>query len=51
MIGDMIQALFGKANNAPLGAAVAIVSMLVTSALVLAFLAAIHMLRTRRWRK
>ena len=38
MIGNVIQSLFGKANNAPLGAAVSMVMMLVVTALVCAFL-------------
>jgi spermidine/putrescine transport system permease protein len=38
MIGSIIQSLFGKANNWPLGAAVSIVMMLVVTAMVCAFL-------------
>ena len=38
MIGNIIQSLFGKANNAPLGAAVSITSMLVITLIVCAFL-------------
>jgi spermidine/putrescine transport system permease protein len=38
MIGNVIQSLFGKANNQPLGAAVALVSMLVITLLVCLFL-------------
>jgi spermidine/putrescine transport system permease protein len=38
MIGNIIQSLFGKANNAPLGAAVSIVMMLVITGIVCAFL-------------
>jgi spermidine/putrescine transport system permease protein len=38
MIGNIIQSLFGKANNAPLGAAVSIMSMLVITLIVCAFL-------------
>ncbi len=38
MIGNIIQSLFGKANNAPLGAAVSIVSMLTIALLVCLFL-------------
>ena len=34
MIGNIIQSLFGKANNAPLGAATSIMMMLVVAALV-----------------
>jgi spermidine/putrescine transport system permease protein len=38
MIGNVIQSLFGKANNAPLGAAVSIMMMLVVTGIVCAFL-------------
>ena len=38
MVGNIIQSLFGKANNAPLGAAVSIVMMLVVTGIVCAFL-------------
>jgi spermidine/putrescine transport system permease protein len=38
MVGNIIQSLFGKANNAPLGAGVSIVMMLVTTGIVCAFL-------------
>jgi spermidine/putrescine transport system permease protein len=38
MVGNIIQSLFGKANNAPLGAAVSIAMMLVVTALVCVFL-------------
>jgi spermidine/putrescine transport system permease protein len=38
MVGNIIQSLFGKANNAPLGAAVSIVMMLVITGIVCAFL-------------
>lgn len=38
MIGNVIQSLFGKANNMPLGAAVSITSMLVITLIVCAFL-------------
>ena len=48
MIGNVIQSLFGKANNAPLGAAVSIVSMLAITALVCAFLWAVGYGRMRR---
>ncbi len=49
MIGNLIQELFLKQNNAPLGAAVAIVMMLVIGLIVLAFLWLIgfHRLRSR----
>ncbi|MGH6928154.1 MAG: ABC transporter permease, partial [Dongiaceae bacterium] len=38
MIGSIIQSLFGKANDWPLGGAVSIVMMLVVTALVCLFL-------------
>jgi len=38
MIGNVVQSLFGKGNNAPLGAAVSIVSMTVITILVCLFL-------------
>jgi spermidine/putrescine transport system permease protein len=38
MIGNVIQTLFGKANNWPLGAAVSLIMMLVVTLLVCAFL-------------
>jgi spermidine/putrescine transport system permease protein len=38
MVGNIIQSLFGKANNAPLGAAVSIVMMLVITGIVCAYL-------------
>jgi spermidine/putrescine transport system permease protein len=38
MIGNVIQSLFGKANNAPLGAAVSLVMMLTITLMVCAFL-------------
>jgi spermidine/putrescine transport system permease protein len=38
MIGNVIQSLFGKANNQPLGAAVSLVMMLVVTLIVCAFL-------------
>jgi spermidine/putrescine transport system permease protein len=37
MVGNIIQSLFGKANNAPLGAALSIVMMLVVTGFVCAF--------------
>lgn len=48
MIGNIIQSLFGKANNAPLGAAVSIMSMLVITLLVCAFLWLVGRNRMRR---
>jgi spermidine/putrescine transport system permease protein len=41
MIGNIIQSLFGKANNAPLGAAVSITTMLIVTGIVCAFLWAV----------
>ncbi len=38
MIGNIIQSMFGKANNWPMGAALSIISMLVITALICAFL-------------
>jgi spermidine/putrescine transport system permease protein len=38
MVGNIIQSLFGKANNAPLGGAVSIVMMLVITGIVCAYL-------------
>ncbi len=38
MIGNVIQSLFGKANNAPLGAAVSLVMMITITLMVCAFL-------------
>jgi spermidine/putrescine transport system permease protein len=38
MIGSIIQSLFGKANNMPLGAAVSIFMMLVVAGIVVLFL-------------
>lgn len=48
MIGNLIQSLFGKANNAPLGSAVSIVMMLAITLLVCVFLAAVG---RRRWKQ
>jgi spermidine/putrescine transport system permease protein len=48
MIGNLIQSLFGKANNAPLGSAVSMVMMLAITLLVCAFLAAVG---RRRWKQ
>ncbi len=47
MIGNVIQSLFGKTNNAPLGAAVSIVTMLSVTLLVGLFLAGVGRLRKR----
>ena len=38
MIGNIIQSMFGKANNWPLGAALSVISMIVITLLVCAFL-------------
>ncbi len=38
MIGNVIQSMFGKANNWPMGAALSVISMLVITLLVTAFL-------------
>ncbi len=48
MIGNVIQSLFGKANNAPLGAAVSLVMMLVITVLVCLF---VWLVGYRRMRK
>ncbi|MGD9744157.1 MAG: ABC transporter permease [Dongiaceae bacterium] len=47
MIGNIIQSLFGKANNAPLGSAVSIVMMAAITLLVCAFL---MLIGRRRWK-
>ncbi|MDZ4735059.1 MAG: ABC transporter permease [Rhodospirillaceae bacterium] len=44
MIGNIIQSLFGKANNAPLGAAVSIMSMISITVVVLGFLYFVRLL-------
>lgn len=48
MIGNLIQSLFGKANNAPLGAAVSIIMMLAITLIVCAFLGTVG---RRRWKQ
>lgn len=48
MIGNIIQSLFGKANNAPLGAAVSIMSMLTITLLACLFLWLVGYGRMRR---
>ena len=50
MIGSLVQQLFTKQSNAPLGAAVSIVMMLVIAALVLIFLTLIGYWKMRRRR-
>ncbi len=47
MIGNIIQSMFGKANNWPMGAALSIISMLVITALICAFLWAANRARKR----
>ena len=47
MIGNVIQSQFGKAENWPMGAALAIISMLVITLVVCAFLAATYHFRKR----
>ena len=49
MIGTSIQTLFGKANDAPLGAAVSMVMMLAVTAIVCLFLWAVGYRRMKRW--
>jgi spermidine/putrescine transport system permease protein len=48
MVGNVIQSLFGKANDAPLGAALSIFTMGVVTLLVCALLWAVHPNRTGR---
>ena len=48
MIGSLVQQLFTKQNNAPLGAAVSLVMMLIIAALVLIFLTLIGYWKMRR---
>lgn len=45
MIGNIIQTLFGKVNNAPLGAAVSVMMMLIVTLLVCLFLGGVQVLR------
>lgn len=47
MIGNIIQSMFGKAQNWPLGAALAVISMLTVTLAVCAFLWFTHSLRKR----
>ncbi len=49
MLGNSIQILFGKANDAPLGAAVSIMMMLVVTAIVCLFLWGVGYRRMKRW--
>mgnify|MGYP001163283918 FL=1 len=48
MIGNVIQSLFGKANNQPLGSAVSVMSMIIITLLVCAFLWLVGYGRMRR---
>ncbi len=48
MIGNVIQSLFGKANNQPLGSAVSIISMIIITILVCCFLWAVGYGRMRK---
>lgn len=48
MIGNVIQSLFGKANNQPLGSAVSVMSMIIITILVCAFLWLVGYGRMRR---
>ncbi len=45
MIGNIIQTLFGKVNNAPLGAAVSLMTMVIVTLLVCLFLGGTAMIR------
>ena len=47
MIGNIIQSMFGKANNWPMGAALAVISMATIGLLVCAFLWLIRQVRQR----
>lgn len=48
MVGNLIQSLFGKANNAPLGSALAVVMMVAITLLVCVFLSAVG---RKRWKQ
>ncbi len=48
MVGNLIQSLFGKANNAPLGSALAVVMMVTITLIVCIFLSAIG---RKRWKQ
>lgn len=45
MIGSVIQSLFGKVNNAPLGAAVSVMMMVIVTVLVCLFLGGVQVLK------
>lgn len=47
MIGNVIQTMFGKANNWPMGAAVAVISMITIATLVIVFLWFIQQMKKR----
>lgn len=47
MIGNVIQTMFGKANNWPMGATVAVISMLTIATLVIVFLWFIQQMKKR----
>ncbi len=49
MVGNAIQILFGRANDAPLGSALSLAMMLVVTLIVLAFLELVGYRRMRRW--
>ena len=47
MIGNIIQSMFGKALNWPMGAALSIISMLTVTAVVCLFLSGTHLFRKK----
>ncbi len=47
MIGNVVQTMFGKANNWPMGAAIAIISMFTIAALIIVFLWFIQQIKKR----
>jgi ABC-type spermidine/putrescine transport system, permease component I len=47
MIGNIIQSMFGKAQNWPLGAAISVMSMITVTIMVCLFLWGTHKLRKR----
>jgi spermidine/putrescine transport system permease protein len=49
MVGNAIQILFGRANDAPLGSALSLVMMLVVTLIVLVFLQLVGYRRMRKW--
>jgi spermidine/putrescine transport system permease protein len=49
MVGNAIQVLFGRENDAPLGSALSLAMMLVVTLLVVAFLQLVGYRRMRRW--